>query len=98
MLILSPVLLLFQKNPFKFFRNIFSVLGGSKTWVGYVPNDGNQKGLPEIRQGILHPLDYLSADIADPLTISRLNSLYAKDYRIYTDLNILRKGWRNLGR
>jgi O-antigen biosynthesis protein len=97
LLFLSPILILFQKKPIRFISNIFSVISGKKTWVGYVAADVNLKALPEIRTGVLSPLDYLHKNSADALTISRLNSLYAKDYRIYTDLNILRKGWRKLG-
>jgi len=46
----------------------------------------------------LNPLDLISDKKLDESTIHRLNSLYAKDYQVNTDLNIIRKGWRNLGR
>lgn len=98
LLLLSPLMLLMQKKPGGYIRNLLQVLTGDKTWVGYVPGDDHLNALPKIRKGVLHPLDYLNNQQADQLTIRRLNSLYAKDYRIYTDLHILRRGWRNLGR
>jgi hypothetical protein len=90
-----PVFMFAQKNISEFIRNIFRVLRGKISWVGYA---GKSAQLPLIKNGVLNPLDRLHNRINDELTINRLNSLYAKDYRIYTDLNIIRKGWRNLGR
>jgi len=40
----------------------------------------------------------LRSENLDEPTIDRLNSLYAKDYHVYADLNIIRKGWRKLGK
>ncbi len=94
-LVTSPVLFFTQKNGTMFLKNIFLVLAGKLTWVGYA---GKSLLLPKIRNGILNPLDSLNSRVNDEITINRLNSLYARDYRVYTDLNIIRKGWRNLGR
>jgi GT2 family glycosyltransferase len=95
MLLLLPVFILTQKNAIEFIRNLFRVLTGKISWVGY---SGKTSKLPYIKKGVLNPLDGLTGEIRDDLTINRLNSLYAKDYRVYTDLNIVRKGWRKLGR
>lgn len=95
LLILFPVLIFTQRNSREFMKNIFRVLCGRKTWVGYA---GRTSSLPRIKIGVLNPLDGLNSFVGDEITINRLNSLYARDYRIYTDLNIIRKGWRNLSR
>ena len=95
LLVTCPVLIFIQRNSSDFIKNIFRVLSGKISWVGYA---GKTKMLPKIKNGILNPLDSLNSKINDDLTINRLNFLYAKDYRVYTDLNIIRKGWRNLGR
>jgi GT2 family glycosyltransferase len=92
---LSPLLVLIIKNGGEFFRNIFRVLTGKLSWVGY---SGESLRLPKIRSGVLSPLDSFHGLINDDLTIKRLNALYARDYKVYTDLTIIRKGWRNLGR
>jgi GT2 family glycosyltransferase len=95
MLILCPLLFFIEKNGIVFIRNIFRVLSGRRSWVGY---SGNNPMLPKIKPGVLTPLDRLNQKIEDDLTISRLNTLYARDYHVYTDLNIIRRGWRELGR
>ncbi len=95
LLVICPLFIFTQRNGIEFIKNIFRVLSGKVSWVGYA---GKTIMLPKIKTGILNPLDSLHSKINDDLTINRLNSLYAKDYRVYTDLNIIRKGWRNLGR
>lgn len=98
-LITSPLLIFFQKNPAGLFSNIFKVLLGKFSWVGYASGEQiNNAVLPKIRKGILNPLDAQKNSLLDEQTINRLNSLYAKDYQIYSDLHIIRKGLRNLGR
>ena len=91
----SPLLIFIQHNTLQFYSNLFKVFRGRYSWVGYA---GKTDKLPPLRPGILNPLDGLKSNVTDELTINRLNSLYARDYRVYTDLNIIRKGWRNLGR
>ena len=98
-LITSPLLIFLQKNPGGYFKNIFRTLFGKISWVGYYEQTNvSNSGFPKIRKGILNPLDLLNNKKLDDSTIQRLNSLYAKDYHVNTDLNIMRKGWRNLGR
>ena len=98
-LILGPVLVFFQKNPGGYFSNIFNVIGGRYSFVGYKTAENISIAmLPKIRPGILNPLDAQRTQQLDVQTIDRLNSLYAKDYQIYSDLNIIWKGIRNLGR
>ena len=95
LLVTCPLLIFTQRNGLEFIKNIFKVLSGKISWVGYA---GRVLMLPKIKNGVLNPLDSLHSKISDELTIKRLNSLYARDYSVYTDLNILRRGWRNLGR
>ncbi len=95
MLALFPVLFFVEKNGIQFVKNIFRVISGKLSWVGY---SGHNPMLPKIKPGVLTPLDRLNDKIEDDLTINRLNSLYARDYHVYTDLSIIRRGWRELGR
>lgn len=98
LLIISPIIIWFQKKPFALYKNIFLILSGKYSWVSYyLINTISHHQLPRIKKGILSPLNALRDPNLDEATVSRLNSLYAKDYHIYTDLNILRKGWRDLG-
>lgn len=97
-LLFSPLMILLQRKPAGYFGNIFSVLTGKFSWVGYAGSHSPSDMLPKIRRGILNPLDAQTSAQLDGQTVNRLNSLYAKDYQIYSDLNIVWKGFRSLGR
>ena len=91
-LILSPILIFIIKNKSAYFKRIFEVLPGRKTWVGYIPEKEKQNNLPSIRPGVFSPLDPLRLKTVNSHTIRRLNFLYAKDYTTANDLDIIWKG------
>jgi O-antigen biosynthesis protein len=96
----SPVMLFAVKNRIGFIRNIFRVLAGLDSWVGYFrTTGGNHPGLPLIRPGVLTPADVNTAEIlaADGMA-EKINLNYAREYRIMNDLQIVMKGFRELGR
>ncbi|HTL82984.1 MAG TPA: glycosyltransferase [Bacteroidia bacterium] len=92
-----PVSIWFAKNPIGFLGNIFAVLFGSKTWVGYSESKTENIHLPKLRQAVLHPSDVLPSGQRTEEIKERLNLLYAKDYKVGNDLNIIRKAFRSLG-
>lgn len=96
MVIFSPLLLVFVKRPMNLFRNIFKVLLGELTWVSYAKAD-NIKLLPVIKSGVVSPLDAQPDKQYHPVTIQKLNFLYAKDYSIEKDLLIVLKAIRQVG-
>ncbi len=97
LLIFSPVLIWFF-NPRKYyFRNLFQVLAGRKTLVGYIPVAKNQENLPTVKPGVLTPADLFADEVADPAKAERLNVLYARDYHVSTDVEIVFKSWKKLG-
>jgi hypothetical protein len=99
LLLLSPLLIFTQKNPAGFLRNIFLVLFARLTWIGYEPTgSGEDEKLPKIKKGVLSPIDAFEGIGIPEDTVQKLNVLYARDYTIASDLNILWKGYRSLGR
>lgn len=86
----------FFNNKICFIRNTFQVLSGKKSWIGYIPEPGSFENLPLLKPGILNPAHLFHEITLDVEKKSQLNMLYAKDYRITTDAEILFKGWRNL--
>jgi len=92
---ISPILLLFVNKRFNYFSNIFKVLFGEKTWVGYAEFDNHN--LPKIKSGVLTPLDSIGKKNINNITAQKLNFLYAKDYSIEKDLFILIGGITRLG-
>jgi hypothetical protein len=99
-LVLFPLIIWFMKSPFGLIRNILFVMISKRTWVGYVKdlNADQNFHLPKIANSVLNPLDGLQAGQPDEEGLLQLNMMYAKDYRISNDLNIIIKGFRNLGR
>jgi O-antigen biosynthesis protein len=94
----SPVLMWITKNPPVFVLNIFRVLAGLRTWIGYASVTTPGSALPSIRKGILNPTDLFPNREIDTETAGTLNMLYARDYRITNELNIILRGFRRLGR
>lgn len=97
--LLSPVLIFIVKKPGRFLINIFLVGMGVYSWVGY-NSGGNRENpnLPMIRKGILSPADILGGEFQNRDTIDRVNMIYAKDYKLMNDLNIIFRSVKYLGR
>jgi O-antigen biosynthesis protein len=93
-----PVAIFIVRRPHYLFRNIIQVLFRIKSWVGYHTSPESEKHLPDIKKGVLNPTDSIKIKPLSTEIIERLNILYAKDYRVTTDLAILWKGFRHLGR
>jgi GT2 family glycosyltransferase len=98
LLALLPVMVFVVHAPAGLVRNILLVFFGRRSWVGYVKVTGDDtERLPHIRKGILTPLDaFANRELPDDLLHS-LSFLYARDYSINTDINIIFKGIRRLG-
>lgn len=93
LLVLSPLLVFWVKKAGSFLGNIFRVLFGQKTWVGYAPVQ--EKGtLPKLKPGVIaveHPVGF------DDATLQRLNVLYARHYQVENDLWTVFRNSRSLG-
>jgi hypothetical protein len=68
---------------------------GRKTYVGYNLQNLNNSLLPKLKFSILHPVPYTSktGDLNE-----KINLIYARDYSIWKDIEILQKSWRALDR
>ncbi|NQU86105.1 MAG: hypothetical protein HQ541_10120, partial [Mariniphaga sp.] len=96
--LLSPILFIFYKNKRTFFLNIFKVIFGKKTWVGYIQDENSLVDLPALKPGILTPADQFNKMNLDLTKKSQLNLIYAKDYRVLNDLEIIIKNLKFLAR
>jgi hypothetical protein len=93
LLVLLPLVILIQKKPLYFIANLFLVLIGIKTWVGYEANA--DKRLPSIKKSVLCSHQHIK--INDKEYSNKLNLAYAKDYKTENDLKIILKNFRELG-
>lgn len=96
-LLAAPILLFLLEQGSGLLPNIWAVLRGQKTWVGYAPEPTLQE-LPPLVPSVLTPADGLSEKVATAATKQRLNRFYAKDYESSSDWQIIRRAWRQLGR
>jgi hypothetical protein len=94
LLIISPLCIAFAKNGLSFFKNIFQLILGKQTLVGYT--EGVSLNLPKLKKGILSPIDSTHLTTINEPTMQRLNFLYAKDYDVWRDVEILWTGWRKV--
>ena len=99
LLIFFPMSVWFVKRKSMFFRNIIMVLSGQKSWVGYSPLiNKNDYPLPYLRKGVLFSTDTLQLEQYNDEIIYQVNNMYAHDYKINTDLQIMLKAFKHLGR
>jgi O-antigen biosynthesis protein len=97
--IVLPVLLFLVNQPWGLLRNLFLVTVSMRSWVGYIHDEHyDRERLPHIRKGILNPLDAFGKDKISEEIKQRINFIYARDYSTNSDLNIIVKGFRQLGR
>ena len=91
----TPLFIFFMRRPVGFVANIFRVLAGQRSWVGYGRSRADGSMLPSIRNGVLSPADAVGGE---PGLQTQIDMVYAKDYRLGNDLQIIWKGFRELGR
>lgn len=98
LILLFPLHFFLIKRPFRYLKNLFMVLFAQYSMVGFdaLP-DGEKAQLPMIRKGVLHPSDALKKE-PNKDNLVRLNMLYAREYSLATDFNILIRGFRNVDR
>ncbi|MEE2700052.1 MAG: glycosyltransferase [Bacteroidota bacterium] len=94
-LICSPILMWLSKSPTNFVKNIFSILKGDITFIGF--NKKYESHFPNIKKGILTPISTIKNQDLDDNEIRRQNMLYAKNYRAKNDLYIIFKCVNQLG-
>lgn len=93
---LLPLLLLVVKQKANFILNVFKVLLGEKTWVGYAPSV-NLNVLPKLKPSILTTTGTTSTDKLNEVTIQKINFQYAKEYSVEKDLGVLLSSITELG-
>jgi len=97
LLLSSPLSIWFYKSKIRFIKNLFSVLFGQKSFVGYHFTNIEESEiqlLPNLKKGVLTPLSGM--ENINKEMIDQMNIVYAKEYSILNDMTILLKKWRFL--
>ncbi|MDD4149050.1 MAG: glycosyltransferase [Bacteroidales bacterium] len=93
-----PIMIIFVPKRGKTIKNLFSILFGGKSFVTYCSDkNADTSLLPKIKNGIFTPVNAIKKDNISTELVERLNMMYAKDYKIIQDINIILKSWRKLG-
>ena len=76
----------FVKKKGAFIRNIFNVLRGHKSWIGYSK---------QMIQGVIYPSKVSKID--DEFLAQKIDEMYYNEYRLIDDIKILFRGFGRLG-
>lgn len=92
-----PLLIFFEKRPGNFVLNIFRVVAAKQSWVGYYQEEKSGVHLPKIKHGVLTPLAVFESSSLSEELVNKANMLYARDYSVLKDVNIIIKSFRKMG-
>jgi O-antigen biosynthesis protein len=95
-IVLAPILLLFISNKKSIYSNVFKVMLGNKSWVGYV-DESSIFSLPNLKNGVFDVSSLIGDIEYYPLLqdINMANTFYAKMYGIGTDFKIIVNNIKN---
>jgi hypothetical protein len=97
LLVTFPFWIFFVKGHFHSLANTLRVIFGFRTWVGYVENDQViPSSLPALKKGVLDPGSHLPEELRTREKSNEVNLVYAKDYRIVHDLQILMRNFTKI--
>ena len=100
-ILLFPFIFFLYKKPMNLANNLIQLITGKKTVVGYKTDKSSASlKLPKIKSGILTPLDWKSRQtpMNKPDKFPKLNLIYARDYTVLKDLQLLVQNVRELDR
>jgi hypothetical protein len=90
-ILFSPFLIWFVKNRKMYFLNMFLILEGDKTFVGYIDSQ-----FPKLKSPLLDVYPRVENFEIPADNKEHLNWLYAKNYNAWEDVRIIWEKWRTL--
>ena len=94
LILISPLFLLWMRDYINLYKNLFSVFWGTKSMVGFA--NRNPTSFGHIRPGIITPSTHLKHDFLEPDVIRKMDLLYAKDYNVALDMEIVLRNFTHL--
>lgn len=95
LLLAFPVVIIFTKNAAQLFRNCMDILKGRKTWVGYsLPM--HYMPLPAIKNAVLPTYNISEYISISEEAMEKLDMQYAKEYNVFSDVEVVMKNFRFL--
>lgn len=96
-IVLSPILMVYISNPIQFFKNMFNVCSGRYSFVSVTTKPSNDYIIPKLKPGILTSFEQKTQTIPQS-QIKEIEFLYAKDYHVDQDIQIILRHLKQLGR
>ena len=89
-----PVIIFMQKKLTAFYKNVFAVLAGQKTWIGYA---APEEDLPEIKKAVITSTTLPALLNELPFeSLQKSDEWYAAGYTAMTDLKKIARGFKYL--
>jgi O-antigen biosynthesis protein len=89
-ILLFPLGFLFMSRVKRSFSDLFQILLGKLTWVGYAGQSNNSKVLPNIKKGVFSAAyQFDNSENLSKVELQKINLIYAKDYKWQFDLQIV---------
>ncbi len=95
-IILYPIVCWFYKNKIQLLKNLLTVFTGKYSLVGFIPGADTHTDLPDLKPGIVNPGCLFPEIELDSLKQTQINLMYAKDYSLLNDLEIISKNLNKL--
>lgn len=96
LLMLTPVLVFTAKNFTNIISNIFQVLWGNKTWVGFCTAKNLQQ-FTKAKQGVISPYQNMIGYQLTETEMEEAELSYARYYSLANDLHLLLRNFYRLG-
>jgi hypothetical protein len=89
-----PVFIFLQKRPAGFYKNVFKVLAGKKTWVGYATEEND---LPPIKKSVISSTSLpIKLNGLPNESLLKSDEWYATGYSALLDLKKISRGFKYL--
>lgn len=89
----------FVSHKISFLHNLFDVLRGNRSWVGYNYRSSENNIKPQIvKEGVLSAEDAFQEMLLDERIKCKIDQTYFQDYHIINDVKIMVKCFRDLGK
>lgn len=91
LIICSPLCMGWVQHPSKYFIQLFSIVRGKKTFVGYT-----NEPLPPLKPSLFSVYPHIPNFIIPTDNQAHLNWMYAKNYNAWQDVRIILSKWRTI--
>lgn len=98
LLILSPILIWFNASKTYYYKNLLQVVVGNRSMVAITGNKNVLQAAPNLKKGILAPIDLAKLDHLKTSTEEQINFEYVRNYTLWKDLEIIVNNLHAIGK